>query len=73
MKTQIQIEGTHPHGFDSKDVELTGSNHIIIDAHTQLVKIRYEGSETKFDGGAIESVDGWVYHTFTETGFLNEK
>jgi hypothetical protein len=73
MNTQIQIDGTYPHSFDSKDVQLTGSNHIVIDADTQLVKVRYEGSETKFDGGTIEAIDGWVYHTFTETGYLNEK
>jgi hypothetical protein len=72
MKIQIQIDGTYPHSFDTKDVELTGSNHILIDADTQLVKVRYEGTE-QFTGGTIESVDGWTYHTFTETGYLNEK
>jgi len=72
MKIQIQIEGTHPHSFDNMDVQLTGSNHIVIDADTQLVKVRYEGTE-QFTGGTIESIDGWTYHTFTETGFLNEK
>jgi len=73
MNIQIQIDGTYPHSFDNKDVQLTGSNHIVIDADIQLVKVRYEGSETKFDGGTIEAIDGWVYHTFTETGLLNEK
>jgi hypothetical protein len=72
MITQIQIDGTYPHSFDNKDVQLTGSNHIVIDADTQLVKVRYEGTE-QFTGGTIESIDGWTYHTFTETGFLNEK
>ena len=71
MQTQIQIEGTYPHSFTDKNIELTGSNHILIDSDTTLVKVRYQGPAA-FTGGAIRTEGGWTIHTFTQTGFLNE-
>ncbi len=70
MITQLEIHGANPTNFEDSILDLTGSINIFVNEHAPLVKVRYEGTEQKFNGGSVEIIDNWTYHTFTQSGKL---